>query len=470
MNNILIVAKGQISKTFIKQLAIKDLSLYNYIILTEDEKEFDSKITHMTFIELDPTSLFRLRRVCREDKFVTVFIIIDDMEESLQVYYNIRVLNKKVRVVALDLNFSYRDVKDSYLNSIDVNTIIANRLYDFLPNVPVTAQTIGLNQGEIMEVDVPFASSYAFRHISSIPQIKWRIVAIYRENKLILPTNATMIKPRDRLLLVGKPQVLTTVFNRIKSRSNNFPEPFGRNFYLCLDIDVDAKKAIDYIEEAIYILDRFDDKELTIRVINPNDFEISEKIKKYENDRIRILFSYLPISEGELATDLTNYDIGLILISNENLKVNKFNNELYAYKKLIYIYGDTKLSNIQEATIIKSDEKELEEISSIAFYIAETLKINLALREYEPDGNFNESRNILEHYETLSHVHNVKLNIIQEKKNPIKAVKYLKRVLLIVPFRKDMSFNGIKSFINRDVDSLLLKTNNHSKLLISITE
>ena len=39
-----------------------------------------------------------------------------------------------------------------------------------LPNVPVLAQNIGLKQGEIMEIRIPFGSSYAYRYIGSIEQ------------------------------------------------------------------------------------------------------------------------------------------------------------------------------------------------------------------------------------------------------------------------------------------------------------
>jgi len=112
------------------------------------------------------------------------------MNEAKEVYKNVRLINKKVRVVILDLDESLKNLKeDGYLNILDAIELLSNRLYDYLPNMPTTAQTIGLNEGEIMD----------------------------RDNKLLLPTNATMIRPRDRLLLIGKPQLLLNVYNRIIS-------------------------------------------------------------------------------------------------------------------------------------------------------------------------------------------------------------------------------------------------------------
>ena len=469
MSNILIVADGKISLKFIETIELKNVAEHTYTVLVKDES-YIQDCKFINFEILDPTSLFRLRRVCKKDKFAVVFIVYENMDEAYEIYKNIRTLNQKVRVVALDTDDKFKDVEDSYLNIVDVNTVISNRLYDFLPNVPVVAQTIGLNEGEIMEVIVPFSSPYAFRHIGSIPQVKWRIVAIYREEKLILPTNATMIRPRDRLLLVGKPQVLVNVYKRVNAKQGTFPEPFGKNFYLYLDIDRDKNRVIDYIEDAIYLLDKFEDKKLIIRVVNPNDFEIIDKIKSYENHRIRSYINFTDIKVEEIATDIDSYDIGLIMVSSETLEANNFARELHSYKKLIYVFGNTKISNIKEATVVKSDERELEEISSVAFYIADTLNVKLSLREYDPQGEFKDSQSVIEHYETLAHVHNMKIDIIREKKNPIKAIKESKNILLIIPFTKEMSFNGILAFFKRDVDTLLLRTNKHPKLLISIEE
>jgi hypothetical protein len=468
MSNILIVASGKISQKFLEIIELKNLSEHKYSVIVK-EKEL-IKSSSFEYKLLDPTSLYRLKRVCKRDKYNVVFIVYDLMDEAYEVYKNIRILNKKVRIVALDSSDKFKDIEDSYLNIVDINTVISNRLYDYLPNVPVVAQTIGLNEGEIMEVIVPFSSPYAFRHIGSIPQVKWKIAAIYRDEKLILPTNATMIRPRDRLLIIGKPQVLANVYKRVYAKQGTFPEPFGKNFYLYIDIDKDSKRVIDYIEDAIYLLDRFEDKKLVIRVVNPNDFEIINKIKSYDCNRIRSYITFGDIKEGVIATDIDKHNIGLIMLSNKTLEVNSFSEELYSYKKLIYLFGDNKVSSIKEATVVKSEQRELEEISSIAFYIADTLGVKLSLREYDPKGEFSDSQSVIEHYETLAHVHNMKIDIIKEKKNPIKAIKNSQDLLLIIPFSKHIKFNGLLAFFKRDVDTLLLKTNNHPKLLITVEE
>ena len=105
-----------------------------------------------------------------------------------------------------------------------------------------------------MEVHVPFGSSYAYRHIGSILQNQWKIAALYRDEKQILPTNDTMIRPNDTLLILGKPIVLNGIYKTINKRIGLFPEPFGKNIYLILDLRHDQKDAVLYLKQSIYLV------------------------------------------------------------------------------------------------------------------------------------------------------------------------------------------------------------------------
>ena len=471
MNNILVIADGKVAKKFIERVTNKQISELNFYILAKDKEFFNNLSTNITNkITLDPTSMYRLKSVCKEGFYNSVFIVMQDANEAFVVYKNIRIINKKVRIVALDTDDIFNEVEDSFLNILNSNEILANRLYDYLPSVPLVAQSIGLNQGEIMEVIVPFASSFSYRHISSIPQKKWRIVAIYRDNKLLLPTNATMIKPRDRLLIVGNPNVLNNVYKKIKNKSSQFPEPYGKNFYLILNIKNDADDALKYLEDAIYLLDRFNNKELVVRVYNISNLDILEKIKSFERNNIRIYLSYDEVDEGVMFTDIQNHDIGLILISFKSFKYNRCYEALNNFKKLIYLFGDSRLKKIKESIVINTEKQDIEEISTVAFFISEALKTKLIFADFNPSGDFEETKEIIEHIEILSQVHNYPIEIIQERENPIKAVKRMKDVLIVMPFKKDIELDSILLYFKRDVISLLLKMDSHPKLLIPIEE
>ena len=69
-----------------------------------------------------------------------------------------------------------------------------------------------------------------------VKQKKWKIVAIYRNNGLILPKYSTTILPNDALLLVGEPDTLWEIYHRIQEESGQFPTPFGRDVVLYFDL------------------------------------------------------------------------------------------------------------------------------------------------------------------------------------------------------------------------------------------
>ncbi len=468
MQKIIVVADGDIAKAFIKKISNKKVVDLEYIIIFKNKEENFNDNTFIKFLYFDPTSMYQLKQVCQKKEYNAFFIIMDNMQEALEVYRNLRILNKKVRVVVLDLKNYFKNIEDSYLYIVDAIEILSTRLYDFLPNVPVYAQSIGLNQGEIMEVSVPFSSSYAFRHIGSIPQIKWKIAAIYRDNKLILPTNATMIRPRDRLLLVGRPQVLANVYNRIKKKSGIFPEPFGKNFYLFLSLKDDKEKALRYLKESILFLDKFEKRELIVRVSNIDSLEIMQKIKEYESENIKILISYN--NKNILDLDIEKYDIGLIILSFETFKKYKFANRLFNYKKLIYILGEEKTDSIKEAIIVNNNDKIVEELATIAFYIAEAFKLKLKFINYNPSKLEKENKKLVEHISTLSHVYNYPVEIKNKDLNPIRDIKNKKNILLILPYKQNIDIKSFWAYFKRDIDSILIRISQHPKLLIPIEE
>ncbi len=131
-------------------------------------------------------------------------------EESIYSYKNIKLLLPKIRIVIVSL-WEKLPIDDEYTKIIHVEELIASTLYEELPNVPVVAKNIGLGKGEIMEVLISFGSPYAYRHVGSLTNKMWRIVAIYRDGKQIFPTPATMLRPNDKLIIIGNSIVLEEI-------------------------------------------------------------------------------------------------------------------------------------------------------------------------------------------------------------------------------------------------------------------
>jgi len=469
MKNILILADGSIAKHFIEWVGRKRVAENKYYVTCFNEGATPEKMgKNITLIKADPTSYARIKHIMDDIKFSHVFIVMENKEDAVYTLKNIRLVEDKIRIVLVnqwDDPEVGRDEKNVTL--LNVDELIAAHLYDHLPNVPVVAQNVGLGKGEIMEIHVPFGSTFAFRHVGSILQRKWKIAAIYREEKQILPTSATTILPNDTLLVLGKPMVLDGVYRTINKRIGLFPEPFGKDLYLIIDFRTDKENAILYLKESLYMLEKLEEKSLFIRLLYPNDFELIDEIKQYESDRVTISVCYDDSNIAQLIEyDIQEYDIGLVLNSIDAFSHEEIMETLYSLKKVVYLFGDQLLYNIKESVILMDNDRKMESISSAAFDVSESLGLELTLCNFDPEGDFESKKIVIEHYETLAHIFNMEIKIEQKVSNPIREINGKENILQIAPFEKDLHSGGIWRLISTRVQDFLLTSKKHPKLLV----
>lgn len=470
MKNILIFAEGRISDSFIDRINQKRVGDHRYIIMSASKIKLPKKLqVTIDAIRADPTSYSKVRKVFRIYDISMVFILLKTLEDTGEALKNIRRIDEKLYVVLLDLWNGFAKLDQNSTHVIDSNEILSNKLYNYLPGVPVVAQSIGLGEGEVMEVLVPFGSAFSYRHVGSINQVKWKIAAIYRNRKLILPTNATMIRPQDTLLMVGKPQVLSNIFRRIHNREGLFPEPFGKNLLLYIDMDRDSERMVEYVTEAKYLCDKLDDRRLYVRVYNPGDFDKINTIRDMESESVDIMILYdeADFSENSIEEVIRERDIGLIFASMDTVNDDVLS-IIYDNNKLLYVFGDDRLKEIEKSVILVTNEQDMEAISSFSFYMSETLKLKLCLCIYEPDGSFEESERIVEHYETLSHIFQYQIEIEKKVTNPVRAISEMKKVLQIAPMKHKMKKGNLLSRFSTDINDHILRNDGHPKLLIPV--
>lgn len=470
MKNVLILADGGVAKHFIDWISKKRVAENNYYVTCyNDDVEPEKMSQNITLIKIDPTSYSKLNHVMSEVRYSIVFIVMQNIQDAKYALENIHMIDDKMRVILLNQwgneTFEY---KQELVTVIDGEDLLAAHLYDHLPNVPVVAQNVGLGQGEIMEIYVPFGSAYAYRHVGSILQRKWKLAAIYRDSRQIIPTNATMIRPDDTLLVLGKPIVLNGLYKTINKRMGLFPEPFGKDLYLILDFALDSDNALIYLKESLYLLDQLEKKKLYVRVINQGDFDLLEKIRMYESERVNITVSYDRKRDLKelIEYDIHKYDIGLLLTSVDCFDAEGLNKRLYELKKLVYLFGDNLLYNVKESIVLMDKKEQMESISSTAFEISESLKLKLSLCDFDPEGDFSSKHFIIEHYETLTQIFNTEIHIEQKVANPIRELEKKQEILQVVPFEKDLSSSSFVKYISTKVKDFLLTTRTHPKLLV----
>ncbi|MFC2073499.1 COG3400 family protein [Campylobacterota bacterium] len=423
---------------------------------------------NITVIDADPTSFSKLKRIMEATKFSNVFIVMEDIEDARYALKNIALINTKMRTVLVN-QWDDKEIgkNQENINIVHSDKLIAAHLYDQLPNVPLVAQNVGLGQGEIMEVHVPFGSAYAYRHIGSILQHNWKISALYRHEKLILPTYATMIRPNDTLIIIGKPIVLDGVYRTINKRIGLFPEPFGKDIYLILDFRHDQKDALLYLKESIYLIEKLEDKALFVRILYPNNFTLIDELKTLESENVTISICYENQNlKALVGNDIHEHNIGLIMNSIPTFEADDLKETLYNLKKLVFLFGDKLLYNIRKSIVLMDENEKMESISSTAFDISETLGLALTLADFDPEGDFESKKMIVEHYETLAQIFNMEMNIEQKVANPIRELSNMEDVLQIAPFEKHLNTDSLRKLISSKIQDFLLTTNRHPKLLV----
>lgn len=469
MKNILILASGDIARHFIEWISKNRVAENHYHAMCYKAGTTPPKIgKNITLVGADPTSFAKLSNTMREVRFSNIFIVMEDLEDTKFVLKNLSIIKSKSRIVLVN-QWDDPDIgtEQEGVTIVHTASLLAAHLYDQLPNVPLIAQNVGHGRGEIMEVHVPFGSAYAYRHVGSVMQRKWKIAALYRETKQILPNNATMIRPNDTLLLVGKPMVLDGVYKSINKRMGLFPEPFGKDIYLILDFRHDKKEILRYISEAMFLLEKLDNKLLYVRIIYPNDFQLLEEVKQFESEKVSFHICYGNDEiNGLIEYDINEYNIGLILSSIPAFEADGLKETLYDLKKLVYLFGKQTLFDIKECIVLMSENEKMESISTTAFDLCETFDLHLTLGDFDPEGDFETKSMVIEHYETLTHIFNMEINIEQKIANPIRTLSLLKDVIQVAPFEKNLTTNRFKKFLSSRVQDFLLTTNRHPKLLV----
>ncbi|HHD81911.1 MAG TPA: hypothetical protein ENK82_08350 [Campylobacterales bacterium] len=470
MKNVLILANGQMAKHFVQWVGSSRID-YNHYYITYNKDELEASSTfveNITYLNIDPTSYMRVRNVMEDKNFTTVFIVIEDRKEAEYAYKNVRMIRSKTLIVFVSM-WDDLSVEDDNVKIINVNEVMAANLYEKLPNVPLIAKNIGLGQGEIMEIFVPFGSSFAYRHVGAISHKKWKIVAFYRQEKQMFVTNTTMLKPNDRLIVVGNPLVLEEVYKKVNRRQGVFPEPFGRHLYLLISMKQKKEEILTQINEAIFLSNKLKKTKLYIRLINANNFDLINEIRGLQTNEIQVLVTYnnrkIP---DDIDADIGKYEIGLFLLDRKHFFNKRYNKVLTAYKRPIFLFGEKSIYTIKKVLILMGEESDMESLSVSAFDFSDSLSLKLNLCNYSPDGDFQDAGRVIEHYESLARLYNFQINIEQKKVNPIRELLSHEDVLHIIPFGDEIKKFTLFQLLSTKLNTHILSIKKHPQLLIPV--
>lgn len=462
LKNVVIFADGKIAKNFLRMLIEEEKTANHYTIVYYDKQKSLPDLVFLEnkfeLIKLDPTSPTKISKVFNKE-YDKALIVMCNEEDGVQTYKNIRDIAPRLYTSLLTsqkLNFG----DDGYLQILNSNKFLASKLFNYLPGIPVTAQYVGIGQGEIMEVNVPSSSSYTYRHIGNISQKNWRISAVYRKNQFILPDNQFMIRPNDMLLCIGKPEVLSNVYQRISKESGQFPLPYGKNIYVPIDMLNQSEAEIKAVlRQSLQVQKRFNNSQLIMRIINPTIFSnLYHLIKSYEDTNISVTFDFKTNHIKQIISrDHLQYDIGLIIVDNKMFHHTK--RTLFTIKAAILKLGKSPFKNIKKSVVFTASNEEAEKMSSIIHDVSSQMSLEIDLQCFQAD-----SDETIEHYENLSKIYSQKLNIIKNKKNPIFRLKNAQDNLFFFRFTKNILKSKWSAFLATNISRFYFKFGNSHQI------
>ncbi|WP_331775834.1 COG3400 family protein [Sulfurospirillum sp. 1612] len=466
MKNILILADGILAKYFLERVVNLQDGANNYSVVYYDARSVpEHKPENFTFHNFDPTSFKKLSLVF-DQEFFQVMIVVSKKIDAEAAYENIRKIDPKIQIVMVDRWGIAYDDKRLYL--LDSREVLSSRFTDYLPDMPVIAQNVGLGQGEIMEVRIPTGSSYSYRHLGNIEQSTWKIAAIYRANKLILPRDSLMIQPNDMLLIIGDPNVLKSVYKSAKREIGQFPSPFGQVIYCLIDMLKMSDKDIAMIlNDAMLLHSKINSRRLYVKVINPTYSKQFEKIKSYEGANISINIDYYERSFYRvLKQDVKHVDIGLIIVRHDFFV--KYIREFFEIRKPIFKIGFWGFSELREAVILSNDSDDIEKESSAIFDFSSQLDLKIKLYNFKPEGSLEEDE-LSEHFNNLSKIFNKEIEIIDSQKNPLLVLRHRSDIVQFIPFSRKIAHSNIFSIFSTDMDKLYFKLASNYQVFMPVT-
>ncbi len=466
MKKILIIADGGLAKKFLERILETGASENYFDVVYYREKTLPSKkLENFTFYNFDPTSFEKISPLLGRD-YYQIMIIVSKKIDAIGTYKNIRNINKEVQIILMD-RWGV-ELEDYRLEILDSKAVLSNRFIDFLPDMPVIAQNVGLGSGEIMEIRVPIGSSYVYRHIASIAQKKWRIAGVYRANKLILPRPTLMVQPNDVLLAVGDPIVLQSVYRSIKRELGQFPAPFGNSIYSLIDMKNMSQKRIELlINDAMLIHSKINSMKLYIKIINPTFSEQFKRLKELHSSHIVVSVDYFERrSKRVLNRDLDELDIGLIVVDNQFFNQNI--GDLYDSKLPVLKIGNTGFLNLKEGVVLSSNSEDIEKESAVIFDVAQQLNLKIKLYNFNPN-DIHGKNSLAEHFDNLSKLFSQKVEIEEPSKNPLIKLRYRDDILQFVPFNSKILKSNILSVFSTDMERLYFKLSNSYQLFIPMS-
>jgi Trk K+ transport system NAD-binding subunit len=224
------------------------------------------------------------------------------------------------RIISVGISSAATDtLEDLGVEVENIFTAGATGIRNRLEHKSRAAHAIGLGKNEILEVEVHPNSRLANKPVRLLAPLRWRLGIIYRADNIIIPSGNSVLKPHDRVVVLGDPAVLKTVSDILTFNFQQFPLEYGSTMiaYLTGNENEQFFHEIDYLfsifplRKAVFLCSakaakRADDIEYLTTTDNLKNRSIEKTALKP-----------LPAIQQKAAE--INYDQGLVVVSKDAL-------------------------------------------------------------------------------------------------------------------------------------------------------
>ena len=466
MNKILIFAGARESELLIKKIINNYLNLAEFHIIYENEEiisSFKEKKENLYFYKINFLA-YDLYKNLLYKNFNKIIVFIKHKQEAEFVLNKVKFSKSPILFVKFWINFENIPQKNS-IEILDLPEIITNKIIDFLPGVPLYARDIGLGDGEIMEVEIPTLSPFAYKSPSYIEnRYNVKVAAIYRQNELKQITQNTIILPNDKIILIGNPQTLKEIYTQIRKNIGSFPQPYGQNLYLLIDMKHMEKKEIsELLKSSLFLHRKLKHKKLIISIINPSLSVKLYKLYKFSNIEINTYY-FIDNYEKALIKDTNELNIGLVITNNKFFK--NYSKTFFNIKKPIFKKGEESIKKCTNITVI-INKNNIKNIISTIFDLSYQLGIKLRILNADPE---NPNKDIVEYIRYLAKLFNFNnIEFSATKENPIIKLNKEKNLCLIEAFEKP-PVNIIKQILMPKIEYSYLLLQKFNQFLIPVKD
>jgi len=216
----------------------------------------------------------------------SIIITVKDIDVSLEICRLVRtVFNQKMLIIVVLFNAEekYKFSEFDNINIITPTEIVSTSIISLLEKGYKIATNIGLGKGDIIEVKISAKSNLVDRKLKYIISTKWKVAAIYRDNKIILPSDDERLKIGDIVILVGEPKILENISNILLKGVPQFPLQFGTDILIPFN-----ERFMYVIDEISYIIRYIKTNKVVIFPYESDENEVLNLIKdKFENFEIK---------------------------------------------------------------------------------------------------------------------------------------------------------------------------------------